>query len=148
MTAHELRTPIGVLAGSAEMLSAHWKDLEDDERADLLASMTSSTGRLRRLLGWDLASVLDDALLVASELATNAVTHAESGCRIRISLTDATLRIDVIDTGAGTPEPQPESFTSEHGRGLRLIDAVTTAWGLEVIPGQGKLVWAELPRPR
>jgi CheY-like chemotaxis protein len=98
--------------------------------------------------GWDLSSVLDDALLVASELATNAVTHADSACRIRLSLNDASLRIDVIDTGAGTPEPQPESFTEEHGRGLRMIDAVTSAWGLEVIPGEGKVVWAELPRPR
>ena len=48
----------------------------------------------------------------------------------------------------GTPEPQPESFTEEHGRGLYLVAALTTAWGLDVIPGQGKVVWAELPRPR
>jgi anti-sigma regulatory factor (Ser/Thr protein kinase) len=100
------------------------------------------------MAGWNLTSVLDDALLVASELATNAVTHADSACRIRLSLSDASVRIDVIDTGSGTPEPQPQSFTAEHGRGLRLIDAVTTAWGLEVIPGEGKVVWAELPRPR
>jgi len=97
---------------------------------------------------WNLGLVLDDALLIASELATNAVTHAESPCRLRLSLTDTTLRIDVIDTGRGTPEPQPESFTEEHGRGLHLVAALTTAWGLDVVPGEGKVVWAELPRPR
>src|SRR5690242_3476265 len=97
---------------------------------------------------WNLGPLLDDALLVASELAANAVTHAESGCQLRVSLHPTTLRIDVLDTGAGTPEPQPASNTSEHGRGLHLVDALTSAWGLEVVPGQGKLVWAELSRPR
>jgi DNA-binding NarL/FixJ family response regulator len=96
---------------------------------------------------WKVEPILDDALLVVSELAANAITHAESGCRIRLSLNPATLRIDVIDTGTGTPEPQPASSTEEHGRGLLLVAALTTAWGLEIVPGEGKLVWAELARP-
>jgi DNA-binding NarL/FixJ family response regulator len=95
---------------------------------------------------WQLEEILDDALLVASELAANAITHADSSCRIRLSLNDATLRIDLIDSGGGTPEPQPASFTSEHGRGLLMVDAVAAAWGLEVVPGEGKVVWAELAR--
>ncbi|MFC4786930.1 response regulator [Nocardioides sp. MAHUQ-72] len=97
---------------------------------------------------WNLTPILDDALLVVSELATNAVTHAGSSCRIRLSLTDTSLRIDVTDAGEGTPEPQPSSSTAEHGRGLHLINALATAWGLEEVPGQGKVVWAELSRPR
>jgi DNA-binding NarL/FixJ family response regulator len=100
-----------------------------------------------RVTEWHLDELLDDALLVTSELATNAVTHADSPCRIRLSISSAALRIDVLDKGPGTPEPQPESRTAEHGRGLHLVDALTTAWGLEVLPGEGKLVWAELPRP-
>ena len=77
----------------------------------------------------------------------NAITHAESSCRLRVSLTPSTLRVNVIDTGAGTPEPQPPSATEEHGRGLHLVAAVTTAWGLEIVPDDGKVVWAELARP-
>jgi DNA-binding NarL/FixJ family response regulator len=100
-----------------------------------------------KLREWALQDLLDDALLVASELAANAVTHAESPCRIRLSLSATSLRIDVIDTGAGTPEPQPPSWTEEHGRGLHLVDALTTAWGLDVVD-EGKSVWAELARPR
>jgi CheY-like chemotaxis protein len=96
---------------------------------------------------WQLGQILDDALLVVSELAANAITHAGSPCRVHLSLTPAALRIDVLDTGAGSPEPQPASTTEEHGRGLHLVDALTTAWGLEMVPGQGKRVWAELPRP-
>lgn len=116
---------------------------------DLPQALTSAAEARRFVAGkvtdWGLEDLLDDALLVASELAANAVTHADSPCRIRLSVNAATLRIDVIDTGSGTPEPQPASWTEEHGRGLHLVDALTTAWGLEIIP-EGKLVWAELPR--
>jgi DNA-binding NarL/FixJ family response regulator len=93
---------------------------------------------------WELGELLDDALLVTSELATNAVTHADSSCTLRLSLGPRTLRIDVTDTGQGTPEPQPASYTEEHGRGLLIVAAVSTAWGLESLPGDGKQVWAEL----
>ena len=43
VTAHELRTPVGVLGGSAEMLSQHWDGLADAEREELLEAMSSST---------------------------------------------------------------------------------------------------------
>ena len=144
------------------------KDAELDYLVDLLESVgrrpeaevtlelpreATSASAARRFVaetvtGWELPELLDDALLVASELATNAVTHADSSCRIRLSLSETSLRIDMIDTGAGTPEPQPENYTSEHGRGLRLVAALTTAWGLEIVPGEGKIVWAELARAR
>ena len=93
---------------------------------------------------WGLDAILDDALLVTSELAANAITHADSDCEIRLTLSAASLRIDVGDGGTGTPEPQPPSSTEEHGRGLVLVDAVASAWGLDVLPGSGKVVWAEL----
>ena len=56
-------------------------------------------------------------------------THRRDGCRSRNARTHA------------------PSQTEEHGRGLYMVDAVTTAWGLEEVPGDGKLVWAELARP-
>jgi DNA-binding NarL/FixJ family response regulator len=118
---------------------------------DLPLSLTSVAAARRfveeRMKEWRVEQLLDDALMVSSELVTNAVTHARSSCRIRLSLNVARLRIDVLDAGAGTPEPQPPSETEEHGRGLYMVDAVTTAWGLEDVPGKGKLVWAELARP-
>jgi CheY-like chemotaxis protein len=124
---------------------------ETETTLDLPRALTSAAAARRfvrqTVKDWGLAPLLDDALLVASELATNAVTHADSSCRIRLSLTEASFRIDVIDTGSGTPEPQPSSYTEEHGRGLHLIAALTSAWGLEMIPGEGKVVWAEFARP-
>lgn len=118
---------------------------------DLPHELTSVAAARRfvaqNVTGWRAEQVLDEAVLVASELATNAITHADSPCRIRLSLTAATLRIDVIDAGSGTPEPQPADLTAEHGRGLGMVAAVAAAWGMEALPGEGKLVWAELKRP-
>ena len=143
------------------------KDEEIDYLVDLLASVgaratrqsvlelpkaLTSAALARRfvtatLTDWSLQPLIDPALLVASELAANAVTHADSAFRIQLSLTQRTLRIDVIDFGQGTPEPPPPSTTHEPGRGLLLIDALTTAWGIEEGPGSGKLVWAEITLP-
>ncbi len=67
VTAHELRTPVGVLAGTAETLRAHWSDLDDVERDELLDGMASSATRLRRLL---------TDLLTASRLQSSALDLA------------------------------------------------------------------------
>ena len=96
---------------------------------------------------WGIPDPLDDALLVVSELAANALTHARSSYRIRLSATPAVLRIEVDDAGAGTPEPQPLTDTEEHGRGLHLVDALAASWGMESGEDGGKRVWAELALP-
>jgi PAS domain S-box-containing protein len=64
VTAHELRTPVGVLAGTAETLRAHWEALDDVDREELLDGMTASATRLRRLL---------TDLLTASRLQASAL---------------------------------------------------------------------------
>jgi PAS domain S-box-containing protein len=50
VTAHELRTPVGLLAGSADLLATHAADLTDEERNDIVGAISSGSGRLRRLL--------------------------------------------------------------------------------------------------
>jgi CheY-like chemotaxis protein/anti-sigma regulatory factor (Ser/Thr protein kinase) len=100
-----------------------------------------------RLHEWGIGEPLDDALLVVSELAANALTHAESSYSIRLSATRHVLRIEVDDSGAGTPEPQPLTEDEEHGRGLHLVDALAASWGMEAAESGGKRVWAELALP-
>lgn len=64
VTAHELRAPVGVLAGSAGLLEQNWAELPDGERGDLLRAMASSAGRLQRLL---------NDLLTASRVRSSAL---------------------------------------------------------------------------
>jgi DNA-binding NarL/FixJ family response regulator len=117
-------------------------DLPEDPTSAALARRFTD----RTVTSWELVDLLDDALLIVSELAANAVTHARSPARLTLSLKPAALRIEVMDAGAGTPEPQPLTDSGEHGRGMFLIGFLSTAWGMESVGPQGKLVWAELAR--
>ena len=102
----------------------------------------------KKLQEWSIDSPMDDALLVVSELAANALTPAGSSYRVRLTANDAVLRIEVTDGGAGTPEPQPLTETEENGRGLHLVGALAASWGMESgDQGDGKRVWAELALP-
>lgn len=98
------------------------------------------------LAEWGVTDIVDDVLLVVTELVNNAVTHARSDCELRLSISPLSLRIEVVDKGPGAPDPLPPSATRNHGRGLHLVDALTAAWGFEPNPDGGKVVWAELLR--
>jgi DNA-binding NarL/FixJ family response regulator len=127
--------------------------LEDLAEAPVEATVSldrsaSSPGAARRFAHatvdqWGRHDLLDAALLVVSELVTNAVTHAGSECRVRLQLSSSVLRIEVADIGSGSPEPQPPTMTEEHGRGLLLVSAMSSAWGIDPLD-DGKVVWAEL----
>jgi len=93
---------------------------------------------------WGYDGVLDEALLVVSELVTNAMTHARSGCELRVRDTGEVFRIEVQDAGGGSPELQRPTRESEHGRGLLLVSAMCKAWGVDTIDERHKVVWAEL----
>ncbi|MFD5537485.1 ATP-binding protein [Streptomyces sp. NPDC127079] len=102
-----------------------------------------------RLTGWSVcADTCDTALLVLSELVTNAIVHTASS-RVVCELHDGddTVRIAVHDEGCAPdePHPSPQRPEEEHGRGLLLVEALCRAWGAQE-HGSGLLVWAELPR--
>jgi CheY-like chemotaxis protein len=102
---------------------------------------------VRDALGdWGLLAIIDDAVLVVTELVTNAITHGGSALRLQLSRTSGAFRIEVVDEGDGTPEPQPHDTEAEGGRGIMLVDAMSTSWGVENVPS-GKLVWAEIAIP-
>lgn len=94
---------------------------------------------------WGCGHALDEALVVVSELVTNAVVHAGTTCHLRLSRRDDAVRIDVRDEGAGSPDPHVAAEDDEHGRGLLLVSAMCRAWGVEPAgSGAGKSIWAEL----
>ncbi|MFD7227874.1 ATP-binding protein [Streptomyces sp. NPDC059881] len=118
-----------------------------------LPGRTDSVARARRLIRermqrWGLGEDLFDTMaLVASELFTNAVVHTASE-RVLCELHDVPgqLRIAVQDQGCPPGEPRLRQVSAEErGRGLLLVDAVSSAWGAhDAHPGPGRVVWAEL----
>lgn len=109
-----------------------------------LGSVREARALVRRTLDeWELGHLQDEATLVVSELASNALNHARSSYQVRVYHNPSTVRIEVRDGGSGTPEPQPASATREGGRGLLLVSAMSVSWGLEETD-EGKVVWAEL----
>jgi anti-sigma regulatory factor (Ser/Thr protein kinase) len=85
-----------------------------------------------------------DVQIVVSELVTNAL-HAE--CRslsVALDGHHTYVRVATTDDAAGVPVAQnPEPYESS-GRGLRVVEALSTGWGVE--PGAGsKTVWADVP---
>ncbi|MFD7445026.1 ATP-binding protein [Streptomyces sp. NPDC059909] len=118
-----------------------------------LPGRTDSVARARRLIRermqrWGIGGdPLDTVALVASELFTNAVVHTASDrvlCELRD--TEGQLRIAVQDEGCPPGEPRLCRVSEdERGRGLLLVDAVSSAWGAhDAQPGPGRIVWAEL----
>lgn len=113
---------------------------------------TRDVGRARQFLadrcrGWGCEDIADDALLVASELVTNALVHAGSHCRLSARLASGVLRLEVRDEGPGVPDPRDTAGTDESGRGLLLVSMLCSAWGVDATGGREKVVWAELASP-
>ncbi len=95
------------------------------------------------LHSWDLDHVGEDAAIVVSELATNAVLHARSDFVVALALDGDTVRISVSDASSHLPVVQEPSPTTISGRGLVLVSALGARWGTQPV-GDGKEVWVEL----
>jgi anti-sigma regulatory factor (Ser/Thr protein kinase) len=86
-------------------------------------------------------------IIVANELATNAVQHARSRYTVElITLVDAAVRVQVHDDESAGPQ-LPEEPSREGGRGLVIVDRLVRSWGTKPREGGGKTVWAELETP-
>jgi anti-sigma regulatory factor (Ser/Thr protein kinase) len=85
----------------------------------------------------------DDALLLTSELVTNAVLHGRSEVCVEVTASAELVRIAVLDENSRHPAPVREDHDALDGRGLALVDAVASRWGVDDRP-MGKSVWFEL----
>jgi len=92
---------------------------------------------------WGLADLVDVASLITSELVTNVVTHAQTSCTLTVQRTPVALRISATDTSQDALTLRDTNATSEGGRGLYILAALSSAWGVDAVDA-GKTVWAEL----
>jgi serine phosphatase RsbU (regulator of sigma subunit)/anti-sigma regulatory factor (Ser/Thr protein kinase) len=101
-----------------------------------------------------LESLLNEALLLTTELSTNAVVHANTELDIEVTADPTGLTVTVTDFAPGPVEqlavgPRNETVdigeVAERGRGLLLVDHFASRWGT-VHEGTGKGVWFRLDR--
>jgi len=97
----------------------------------------------RTLASWGIDQAVDAVLLVVSELVTNAVTHARSLMTFSLELHDDYVRVGVTDTSPSMPQEQAPEPSEEHGRGIQLVDLLSSSWGAQILP-EGKRVWAQI----
>ncbi|TQK51970.1 anti-sigma regulatory factor (Ser/Thr protein kinase) [Streptomyces sp. SLBN-118] len=117
----------------------------------ILEALAAVRRRVRAVLtDWDLApEVADDALLVVSEMITNAVMHALPPATLRLSRVTGhggcTLRVEVTDAGPAAQRRRGvrDTLPEEHGRGIAIVAALSFRCGARVHPG-GVTRWADL----
>jgi MEDS: MEthanogen/methylotroph, DcmR Sensory domain len=96
------------------------------------------------LRDWGAGDLADDAALVVTELAANAIVHAHSGFTIVLSARGDLVRISVRDA---SPLPGAEpgaALVPARLHGLGVVDALASSWGVESLGSAGKTVWVEL----
>jgi MEDS: MEthanogen/methylotroph, DcmR Sensory domain len=98
---------------------------------------------VRRLGAADLA---DDTALVVTELAANAVLHAQTGFTVDLAVGPGVLRISVRDAGPMPPGAAGPGLPAAPLHGLGAVDALASRWGVETLGHSGKSVWVELHR--
>lgn len=134
----------------------------DDLLVPLLASpATAGLARTladQRLRKWDYFRIIDDALLVLTELVTNAVRETPGKeIRLQLSRDPHGLIVAVWDSSPRPPEPRPVAeltlddldlspgaFDDNGGRGLIIVQALSAACGCTGDPLGGKWTWARM----
>nr|WP_109282021.1 ATP-binding protein [Streptomyces orinoci] len=113
------------------------------------ASVPASVGLARdfadkALLAWGLSALADDVRLCVSELATNAVVHANNhgGFLVRLAIDGSYLHLEVHDDHPRRPELRLPTHDITSGRGLHLVAALSTGWGVAPLAPTGKIVWS------
>jgi anti-sigma regulatory factor (Ser/Thr protein kinase) len=94
---------------------------------------------------WDL--VQQDVPLLVSELATNAVLHARSDFSVTVVAREDRIRVEVFDRNTRLPSPAAVPAEAYSGRGLMILQGLSSAWGVEAHAGEGKTVWFEVMHP-
>ena len=115
-------------------------DLEADPRAPALAR-----DFVREAVADDDDELLDDLVLLTSELVTNAVIHARTPVEIGVIGDNERVLVAVGDRNLARPEQQPYSIDRSSGRGLMIVRKLSDSWGVTTYE-RGKSVWFTVRR--
>ncbi len=109
---------------------------------------TSSAAAARDFVGsacvdWHLEPLAEDLALVVTELVANAIRHAGTDIAVLLVRLEGGVRLEVHDGSTRPLRPRSATVLDEGGRGLLLVDALSSRFGVEGEP-KGKRVWVEL----
>ncbi|MBT2510404.1 ATP-binding protein [Streptomyces sp. ISL-98] len=90
--------------------------------------------------------VVDDVLLLVSEVVTNACLHADGPKELALTFAGDRLRIEVTDGSPVPPHPRPSGVGVPGGHGLIVVQRLALRWGSVPREG-GKTVWLEVAAP-
>jgi anti-sigma regulatory factor (Ser/Thr protein kinase) len=111
------------------------------------SARTARTFVSRTLDEWHCQAQVDLAVLLTSEIVTNALIHGRSSLELRVRLEDddpQAVRVAVHDGGEGTVKLRHPGVEATGGRGIELVDQLSLDWGVD--PNDpGKWVWFRLP---
>jgi anti-sigma regulatory factor (Ser/Thr protein kinase) len=85
--------------------------------------------------------LLDDVQLMVSELTTNVIRHALTSFRVAIHHSRKEILVEVTDYGGGIPTMRSVRPDAPDGRGLQIVDMLSTRWGVDGESDSGKTVW-------
>lgn len=113
-----------------------------------LLPVPTSAGEARRVVTARVVALgrpelVDDVVVVVSELVTNAVIHAQTSIELSVRPVGAGVRVEVSDGSPLVPQWAPAAMYATSGRGLIIVQRLAEAWGVERRPG-GKTVWAQV----
>jgi signal transduction histidine kinase len=111
------------------------------------ADVTAPREARRQVSGFEAipAELKPDAMLLVSELVSNAVRHgphSQKSIRVRLTAGYGTLRVEVQDSGRTFQAGLGHQLDSPGGMGLRLLQELTERWGVETSPET--MVWFEM----
>ncbi|MEU8956245.1 SpoIIE family protein phosphatase [Streptomyces sp. NPDC048518] len=101
------------------------------------------------LASWGLGEVADDVEVAAGELLVNALVHTEGGAILTLEVLTGPprrVRLWVKDRSSDRPRKRTPGETATSGRGMLLVEAVASGWGVEP-RGEGKAVWCDFEVP-
>lgn len=116
----------------------------------VLAAEAISASRAREFVCFHLGEhhlpyLIDDIRLVVSELATNALGHAQTPFVVALQEDDRVVLLTVQDGSPAVPVRADANSLDAGGRGLSIVDLVSPDWGVTPGPHGTKSVWAAFP---
>ena len=86
--------------------------------------------------------LVDPVRLVASELATNALVHAQTAFNVSLQALEKTVLLTVRDDSLALPTRRVAQSMDLSGRGLEIVDIIAHDWGVNEDWSGSKAVWA------